>query len=149
MDFIPRVTHHMVKQQTRRTLIIENATAALISTIAVFCSELHFTLILPVYVVLVLSARSYVLSVFSLPLTYIALFHPGIPLDIFELLSGEGSLHSKLALIKIAFVHTTPLSYWMGLTGELVLLYICALGFSYFLKKNKKTSHSTHHVKIH
>ena len=138
----------MVKEQTRRTCINENATAAL-SSIAVFCSELPFTLILPAYVVLVQAARSYVISVISLPFTYIALFHPGILLDIFELLARKGSLYFKLALIKIAFIPTAPLSYWMELTGGLVLLYICALGFSYFLKKNETTSLSSHHVQIH
>lgn len=118
--------------------IVENATAILLSSLAVYCSALHYTLILPVYVVLLLSARSYVISIFSLPLAYIALFHPGILLDLYELLSGEGALRDKLALIKIAFVHTTPVSYWIELTTELVLLYTLSLSICYILKKQNR-----------
>ena len=134
----------MKNETTRHIHIIENSMAIILSIIAVSCSGLHLTLILPVYVILLLSARSYVISVFSLPLTYIALFHPGIPLDLFELLSGEGALRDKLALIKIAFVHSTPISYWIRLAAELALLAICSLSFCYIL--NSKNSHKSRDV---
>lgn len=117
----------LTKNNKTRALILELVFGLLLSCMLVYTSPSNVKnlVILPVFLVILLSGRNIMAAIITLPFIFISLFHPGILLDLYVLLGGKGSLYEKLVTIKIAFVHTTPVSYWLKVVVEFSLLCTC------------------------
>lgn len=75
-----------------------------------------------------------------LPVAYIGMFHNGWMFDAYEQFIIPGDVYSKLVALKIAYVHATPLSYWLGVLGELAVLIVCGFICRYLLSLCKRTA---------
>ncbi len=90
--------------------------------IALSCGDwwLFFSVVIMIYGALKSRFAAYIL----LPVAYISLYHAGALFDAYELFVVPGDLYEKLVALKIAYVHTLPVSYWLGILGELCVLLV-------------------------
>lgn len=122
--------------KTWQTRLLETVPVLALSGLGVWLSTSGNTvpLFLFVFIILYISVRNRLILFTAVPIVYIALFHPGVLLDIYVLLSCGGSLLQKLVSVKICFVHTTPPSYWLKISGELTAVLVCLYSYSCCLR---------------
>lgn len=92
-------------------------------------------LFFPVVIMMYGALKSRLIAYMMLPVAYVCLFHAGALFDAYELFVVPGDLYEKLVALKIAYVHTTPLSYWLGILGELCVLVVSCFTCRFILSR--------------